>query len=71
MRVLATKSALDAVVGKESVIVQRVMNLIVPPTEGLGAVGPTTGTVAGAGGSRISTSTSALLRPSRPISRTV
>jgi hypothetical protein len=71
MRVLATKSALDAVVCKEYAIVQRVMNLLVPPTEGLGAVGPITGTVAGAGGSSISTSTSALLHPPRPISRTV
>jgi hypothetical protein len=52
LRVLASKSKLDTAVGKEYVAVQRVMSLFLKtPTPGLGAAGPSAGTVAAAGGS--------------------
>jgi hypothetical protein len=52
LRVLVTRSDLDRAVGTEYVAVQRVMNLFLKaPTPGLGAAGPSAGTVAAAGGS--------------------
>jgi hypothetical protein len=52
LRVLVTKSDLDKAVGPEYATVQRVMNLFLKtPTPGLGAAGPSAGTVAAAGGS--------------------
>jgi hypothetical protein len=51
LRVLVTHSDLDVAVGIEYVTVQRVMNLFMKtPTPGLGASGPSAGTVAAAGG---------------------
>jgi hypothetical protein len=51
LRILATKSNLDSAVGTAYVEVQRIMNLFGTPTPGLGAVGPSAGTVTAAGGS--------------------
>jgi hypothetical protein len=52
LRVLVSKSGLDKAVGDFYVKVQRVMNLFLKtPTPGLGAAGPSAGTVAAAGGS--------------------
>jgi hypothetical protein len=50
LRILVSKSSLDSAVGKEYVLVQRVMNLFGSPVPGLGAVGPSPGTIAAAGG---------------------
>jgi hypothetical protein len=50
LRILATRSDLDTAIGEEYVAVQRIMNLYGTPTLGLGASGPSAGTVAAAGG---------------------
>jgi hypothetical protein len=50
LRILVSKSALDKAVGTEYVLAQKVMNLFGAPVPGLGAVGPSSGTVAAAGG---------------------
>jgi hypothetical protein len=50
LRMLVTKSELDTAVGKEYVKAQRIMKFFGTPTPGLGAAGPSDGTVAAAGG---------------------
>jgi hypothetical protein len=50
LRILASKSDLDKAVGTEYVRAQRIMNLFGTPTRGLGAVGPSAGTITAAGG---------------------
>lgn len=50
LRILATRSDLDTAVGEAYAAVQRIMNLFGTPTPGLGAFGPSAGTVAAAGG---------------------
>ena len=50
LRVLATRSDLDEAVGKQYALVQRVHDLFRAPTPGLGAAGPSAGTIAAAGG---------------------
>jgi hypothetical protein len=51
LRILTTRSDLDTAIGNEYVAAQRIMNLFGTPTPGLGASGPSAGTVAAAGGS--------------------
>jgi hypothetical protein len=50
LRILLSKSSLDTAVGTQYVLAQRVMNFFGSPVPGLGAVGPSPGTIAVAGG---------------------
>jgi hypothetical protein len=51
LRILASRSDLDSAIGEAYKAVQKIMNLFGTPTPGLGASGPSAGTVAAAGGS--------------------
>ena len=50
LRILLSKSERDTAVGTEYVLAQKIMNLFGAPVPGLGAVGPSPGTIAAAGG---------------------